>query len=181
MVTLPMTRAAFLANEEKYISSVAATAGVNRENVKVVNVDEVSTRSSRTVTGRLLLATLVNVQTSVIIATGDQTYFRDQTVLNSNLNKNGLPSGTLVVQNILALSSDITTPSPASAQGTSEASPFSQMQLIVGGSIGFSVLLAIMAFLVHRLRTSKAFSSPLKLSCLCWLFECDGLNWKLCS
>ncbi len=146
VVTLPMTKSVFIANEDMYIASVAVTAGVLRENVKILSIDEVSTRSSRIITGRLLLAASVRVQTSVQIAAGQQTNIKDQTVLNSNLNKNGLPSGTLVVQYNYVSGVSITTPAPGtggSDPGASNAASSNvPLGAVVGGAVGFSVLLA---------------------------------------
>jgi hypothetical protein len=124
MVTLPMTKTTFIANEDKYIASVATSAGVSQENVKILNVEEVSTRTSRIVSARLLLAISVQVQTSILTPIGQPTHIEDQSVLNSNLIRNGLPSGTLVVQYTYLSVMNITTPA-ASAEpvgsGTSRA------------------------------------------------------------
>ncbi len=117
MVTLPMTKAVFIANEDKYIASVATAAGVNQENVKILNIDEVTTRNSKMVSARLLLATSVHVQTSVLTAIGQPTNIRDQSVLNSNLIRNGLPSGTLVVQYTYVFVVNVTTSATGPASG----------------------------------------------------------------
>jgi hypothetical protein len=98
VVTLPMSKADFIASEDKYIESVATTANVTRKYVKVLSIDEISTRSSRNISGRLLLVTAVRVLTSVLIAIGQHTNITDESVLNRNLIQNGLPHGTLVVQ-----------------------------------------------------------------------------------
>jgi hypothetical protein len=157
LVTLPMTKAVFLSNQDRYIASVAATAGVLPENIKIVSIDEISTRSSRIITARLLLATSVIVQTSVLIAVGQKTSIKDQSILNSNLNGNGLPSGTLVVQDADKSVADVTTPVPwpiglgAQTAPASAASPNVQIYAIIGGTVGLCALIAI-TFLVLRLR-----------------------------
>jgi hypothetical protein len=158
VVMLPMSKSSFIEKEDMYINSVATTAGVTRENVKILSIDEVSVRSARIVTGRLLLEVSVHVQTSVIIAVGQQTYIKDQTVLNSNLNKNGLPSGTLVVQNPTVV--NVTAP----VSGPGDSSSNVPVGAIVGGVVGISVLLA--ALLVPRLRkTSLACPLPPLFDC----------------
>ncbi len=111
MVNLPMTKTDFLANQDIYIVSVAKTAGTNPENVKILSVEEVSARSLKIISARLLLATFVRVKTSVLISASQQNNIKDQSLLNSNLNKNGLPSGILVIQYTSVL--DATTPAPA--------------------------------------------------------------------
>jgi hypothetical protein len=136
-VVLPMAKSYFIANQDLYISSVAQTAGVKSNMVKILSIDEVSTRSSRIVTGRLLLAASIQVQTSVIVAVGQHTDKIDQNVLNGNLNKNGLPSGTLVVQ-----TPSVVVTAPASGPGDSNV----PVGPIIGGTVGFLVLLAV-AFL----------------------------------
>ncbi len=170
MISLPMTKAAFNAIQDKYIASVATAAGVSRENVKILSIDEVSTRSSRFITGRLLLATSVHVQTSISIPVGQQTSIKDQAVLNSNLNKNGLPSGTLVVLNIYTSAANTTTtPTPGGSGGSGTEAPSVSgaatssnlpIAAIVGGGVGgFSALalLAIcLAFRYRRNRTARA-------------------------
>jgi hypothetical protein len=115
-ISLPMTKTAFTAIQEKYIECVAKTADVIPEHVKILSVNEVSTRSSRITTGRLLLATSVHVQTSVLVPMGQQARLGDQTALNSNLIKNGLPSGTLVAN-------ATTTPGPALVSAASVSTP----------------------------------------------------------
>ena len=141
MISLPMTKTAFKAIEEKYIASVATTAGVTREKVKILSVDEVSTRSSSGINGRLLLATSVYVQTSVLVPLGQQTSLQDQKVLNSNLNKNGLPSGALVVQ---YKSYSTTTPMPG---GSATPKPLdSAASASTSSSVQLYMILCIVLF-----------------------------------
>eukprot|EP00291_Cryptomonas_curvata_P014552 CAMPEP_0172154500 /NCGR_PEP_ID=MMETSP1050-20130122/2073_1 /TAXON_ID=233186 /ORGANISM="Cryptomonas curvata, Strain CCAP979/52" /LENGTH=288 /DNA_ID=CAMNT_0012823231 /DNA_START=411 /DNA_END=1277 /DNA_ORIENTATION=- len=153
-----MTKTAFIAKEDMYIASVASTAGVNRENVKVLGIEEVSARSSRIITGRLLLATSVHVQTSVLIPVGQQTNIKDQSLLNTNLNKNGLPSGTLVVQYTYTSATNLTTPAPGSGGSEPEAVPAAASNVpigaIVGGAVGFSTFIFI-TLLALRYRRSN--------------------------
>ena len=106
-----MSKTEFLANEQKYITSVSITAGVARTNVKILNVKEISTRRMAL---RLLLTPSVQVQTSVLLAYGQQTLIQDQSVLNANLISNGLPNCTLVVQNMTLFLVGGVTPSPGS-------------------------------------------------------------------
>jgi hypothetical protein len=173
MISLPMTKAAFNAIQDKYIASVATAAGVSRENVKILSIDEVSTRSSRFITGRLLLATSVHVQTSVLIPVGQQTSIKDQSVLNSNLNKNGLPSGTLFAQySYTSAANTTTTPTPggsggsgteaASVSGAATSSNLPIAATVGGGVGGFSALLAItfLAFRYHRRNRTARAPSP---------------------
>uniref|UniRef100_A0A7S0QWG2 NAD(P)(+)--arginine ADP-ribosyltransferase n=1 Tax=Cryptomonas curvata TaxID=233186 RepID=A0A7S0QWG2_9CRYP len=142
-----------------YIASVASTAGVNRENVKVLGIEEVSARSSRIITGRLLLATSVHVQTSVLIPVGQQTNIKDQSLLNTNLNKNGLPSGTLVVQYTYTSATNLTTPAPGSGGSEPEAVPAAASNVpigaIVGGAVGFSTFIFITLLALRYRRSNK--------------------------
>ena len=68
-----MSKSAFIDLEERYIETVAATAGVIKENVKVLSVEEISTRASKRIALRMLLGTSVSVQTSVLLASGKHT------------------------------------------------------------------------------------------------------------
>jgi hypothetical protein len=171
MISLPMTKAAFKSIQDKYIASVATAAGVSRENVKILSIDEVSTRSSRFITGRLLLATSVHVQTSIPIPVGQQTSIKDQAVLNSNLIKNGLPSGTLVVLNsYTSAASTTTTPTPGGSGGSGTEAPsvsgaattsnWPIAATVGGGVAGFFSALALLAiglaFSNRRNRTARA-------------------------
>ena len=131
-----MTRTAFKAMQDTYIESIATTAGVSRENVKIVSVEEVSTQSSRNHhTDRLLLAISIHIQTSVLLPMGQQARLSDQTVLNRNLNKNGLPSGSIVVQYMYTSAANTTTtPRPQavlSAASTSTPSNVPQLCIIL--------------------------------------------------
>ncbi len=110
VVILPMSKTDFIANKDRYIASVASTANVTKENVEVLTIDEVSTRSSRDISRLLLATSAVRIQTSVLIAIGQHTNFEDQSLLNSNLNKNGLPSGRLIVLPSGPLSTSLATP-----------------------------------------------------------------------
>jgi hypothetical protein len=180
VVTLPMTKTEFFAIEDKYIVSVATTANVIRENVKVISIDEISTRSFRMILGRVLLATSVHVQTSVLVGAGQQTLtdINFQSELNRNLNKNGIPSGSLVVQYKKVASVDITTPAPdlvclggTVAEGMTRSAAASNFPVgaVIGGSVGFAVLLGItvLAFVCRkRLRKlPKACPWPVGLGC----------------
>ncbi len=174
MVTLPMTKTAFAAMEDMYISSVATAASVVRENVKILSIDEVSTRSARIIRGRLLLSTSVRVHTSVLIPVGQQTSIKDQTVLNSHLNKNGLQSGTLVVQYTYTSTAITATPAPggsgglgteaASVSGAATASNV-PIAAVAGGAVGgFLALVAITVLAFRYRRNHAARALPLSLS-----------------
>jgi hypothetical protein len=159
-----MTKAVFMAYQDKYIASVAKTADVIQENVKILSIDEFSTESLRIITARSLLAISVSVQTSVLIVIGHQSNIKDQSMLNSNLNENGLPSGTLTVHSSHTSVGNVTTPGPwpggteaATAPGSAASSNIS-IGYIVGGIVGFSVLVGLI-FLALRSRKNKLVSA----------------------
>jgi hypothetical protein len=144
LVILPMSKNAFMALKDKYIQSVATTAGVRNENVNIVSVAEISARASRMASLRMLLATSVSVHTSVLLVSGQKMNFDDHSLLNSNLIKNGLPKGTLAQQNKL--------PSPNSntSQIGTEATSDIPLVAIVGGALGFAVMV-LCVILFHRI------------------------------
>ncbi len=150
-----MTKTVFVASQDKYVASVARTAGVNPGSVKILSIDEVSTRSSKIITSRLLLATSVRVQTSVIISMGQPSNLRDQSLLNSHLNENGLPSGTLIVQSTSNSILDLATPSPLPGESGSASSSNVPLGAIVGGTVGF-LLFAAVTFLALQFRKKYA-------------------------
>ena len=166
LVVLPMSKNAFMAAEQGYIESVAATAGVIKENVKILDIEEISTRASKAFALRMLLGTSVSVTTSVLLASGQQTYIQDQSVLNSNLLKNGLPSGTLAVQSNNTQSADsvtsssATTVSPYSSGSDSSATTSNNpIGAIVGGAVGGLVLIAVVVLIGRKrnqVRTSTS-------------------------
>ena len=139
-VVLPMSKSEFSAIEEKYIESVATTAGVVKDNVKVLSVSEISTRAFQKMALRMLLATSVNVQTSVLLANGQQTNIEDQTVLDANLVKNGLPM-TLQFT---------TTQNPAPSASGSATTSNNQIEAITGGAIGVLVFAVCMVLVVRK-------------------------------
>ena len=156
VVTLPMSKEAFIANEDKYIQSVAATADVIPENVDVISIDEIASASSRRMAVRLLLSVSVRVQTSVVLAQGQKTSIGDQSALNANLNKSGLPSCSLLVLQTTTSSplASVTTPAPTASEifilstpapsgvAGSEGSSNILLSAIIGGAGGFLALLA---------------------------------------
>jgi hypothetical protein len=173
-----MTKAAFIAIEDRYIASVAATANVLPQNVMILSIDEISATSSRMITRVLLRGISVHVQTMVLIAVGQQTNIEDQSVLNTNLNKNGLPSGTLDVQQMnspvtvavaAAAVVTITTPAPggsglfgaATASGSAASSNI-PIGAIVGG-VGGGAVLFVLTFLALRYK-KKNEACPLQLA-----------------
>ena len=152
VVTLPMSQTAFLAIEERYIQSISTTAGVDPADVKILSINEISSRKFRVV--RLLLATAVRVQTSVILASSQMTNIENQSLLNSNLNQNGLPSGTLVVQNTGQSALNNSAPSTDAAAVISPVSETSSpsyipSSMIAGVLVGFVILIAVV-FLIRR-------------------------------
>ena len=62
VVTLPISKADFFSDESRFISSVATAANVVPANVKILSVEETSTRAFRTVTARTLLGNSVQVR-----------------------------------------------------------------------------------------------------------------------
>jgi hypothetical protein len=145
-----MTKTAFLAVEAQYIASVAATAGVDSTDVLVLNIVEISTISLRMMARRSLLSTSVSVETAVQVPYGQQAYLQDQSLLNSNLNKNGLPSGTLVLNS--------STPSPATpAPASSPAAASSAVPIgaIIGGVAGLVGLGGLLAAVYQRQRLAR--------------------------
>lgn len=155
-----------MAYQDKYIASVAKTADVIQENVKILSIDELSTESLRIITARSLLAISVSVQTSVLIVIGQQSNIKDQSMLNSNLNENGLPSGTLTVHSSHTSVVNVTAPGPwpggteaATAPGSAASSESNiSIGYIVGGIVGFSVLVGLI-FLALRSRKNKLVSA----------------------
>ncbi len=126
VVTLPMTKDDFFAKQEKYTLSIAATAGVFVEYVKVLIVNETFPLSSRNLpkyvkartmnetlaqSSRMLLenlhATSVSVTTSVQIPRGQHPFLGDLSVLNIYLIQHGIPSCTSVVYKNTSESEDI--------------------------------------------------------------------------
>ena len=148
-----MTKTAFLAVEAQYIASVAATAGVDSTDVLVLNIAEISVISLRMMARRSLLSTSVSVETAVQVPYGQQAYLQDQSLLNSNLNKNRLPSGTLVVNS--------STPSPATTAPASSSSPAAAASsaipigAIIGGVAGLVGLGGLLAAVYQRQRLAR--------------------------
>ena len=169
LVYLPMTKDAFYAVETEYINSVAFTANTDPRNVKVLNVIEISTSSSM---NRLLLSVSVQIQTSILIQLVHLRSIEDNDLLNRNLNKNGLPNGTIVVQSVTQNSN----PSPASninlpsapSPNTSLSSERNEIPtssssglpigIIIGGAAG-AVLLVVISFLLYRRKRMTALAS----------------------
>jgi hypothetical protein len=139
MVTLPMTKSIFAANEYRYISSVATTAGVVRENVKVLSIDEIATQTSRKMIRLLRLAIFIHVKTSILMEIGQITNIQES-LLNSNLQKYGLPSGTLFIQNVNTSVVTNVSVGPGSTAASADNIPIGA---IVGGAGGFAVLVGV--------------------------------------
>ena len=134
-----MSKVEFMDVENEYIQSVATTAGTATSNVKVLSVEEIS---SRILANRVLLGTSVSVETSVILSQSQLINIRNQSILNANLAKNGLPSGILVVQN-----STSDTPVTQSASGPESENVIGA---VVGGVVGFLALLCAI-FVAYKL------------------------------
>jgi hypothetical protein len=158
VVTLPMSKAEFLKVEDKYIESVAETAGVVRENVQIVSINEIFTRASKRIAIRRLLATSVRVRTSILLASGQKTQIQDQSVLNTNLNKYSLPSGTVeldVMNTSTAVPSgvSITTPVPVSSGSSAGSNVPMLVGIIVGAAVGVIALISGLRY--HMIRRKK--------------------------
>lgn len=162
-----MSQAEFVANADVYIRSVATTAGVLSKNVQIISINEIATRSSSNVAVRLLLATSVNVQTSILLAAGQQTRIYDLSALNGNLKENGLPTGTLVLVSQNSATAEPATlagtPAPVSAGAATSGSTSSTgvnipvlAGTIVGAVVGLIVLLlCARSFIVNQGAKSK--------------------------
>ena len=170
---MPLSKAEFLTFEDQYIQSVAATAGVVRENVKILSINEASTRAYRKVAIRLILATSVQVQTSVLVPKGQASSI-NQLVLNANLIKNGLPSCTLLAQNTtnLANVSAGTPTSPVSGTAVASSAPIAA---IVGVVVGCAALIALAVICLRKRKQNKASKSSVMLKTLC---PFDSVIWS---
>ena len=146
-----MSQTEFIAFEGLYIESVATASGANPENVKVLSINEVSTRRLTHV--RLLLTTAVSVQTSILLVGTQKAYIEDhsveyQTALNRNLMNNGLPAGTLLIESTgtSVLGSNSTTPSPKNFDNSLASGNASKSNVpittIVGAVVGFLIFIA---------------------------------------
>jgi hypothetical protein len=180
-ITLPMSKTDFIASEERYIQSIATTARISRGGVKIISIDEIPYSSSRKMALsqglRLLLATAVRVETSVTLISGQPTYIQNETLLNANLNSNGLPSCTLVIhspQTTISQLSSTAVPNvdsqanktPGSAlilvgagtpqpEAASSSSSSLSMGAILGIVLGCVVLGLSLVFFLARLRLSR--------------------------
>ena len=72
LVIPTLSKADFLLVKDNYIACIATTAGVDRGNVNILSIDDTGT--SRMIATRLLLASSVRVQTSVVISRGQQSF-----------------------------------------------------------------------------------------------------------
>ena len=153
-----MAKYLFLAVEDRYIASVAATAGISSKNVVILNIVEISTRSHKIIGSRLLLTISVSVQTSVQVPYRQQAYIKNQSLLNSILIKNGLPSSTLVIDSLIPspTTSVSATPAPASSPASSDA-------VLIGATIGGVATLFILLTVVLYWKQIL-----LTLAALCW-------------
>ena len=100
-----MTKQDFLVKQVQYVNSIAIAANSVIQDIQITDVTEVFRRSVLFSTKRFLLGTSVQVQTSVKTSSDRLTSLEDQSLINSYLNQNGLPNGTLIIQDI-SVSSD---------------------------------------------------------------------------
>jgi hypothetical protein len=174
VVTLPMTKNDFIAKQEKYILSVATTAGVIPEYVNVLSVNETSKSSTilpgfvkvkmfneaSALTSRMLLATVqatsVDVTTSIQFSDNLEQHasIENQSALNENLIQNGLPSCTSVVFVLTPGPGD--NEAPNQTQGHAPKSFMNEIQVeipgyatIVIGVIGLLLLSLAFLFYIH--------------------------------
>ena len=153
VVTLPMSKAEFFSDESTFISSVATAANCVPANVKILSVEETSTRAFRTVTARALLVNSVQVTTSILIYKEQQTPVIDQSFLNSELSKFGMPNGSVVFLNssVPVLNSTVVMISTTALNGSGNGSTSNiPIGPIVGGILGLAVLVAGAAFIQRR-------------------------------
>lgn len=118
---------------------------------------------------RLLLAASVNVQTSVLLAAGQETHIYNQSALNDNLKKFGLPTGTMVLVSHNSASAEprppTSTPAPPSAGNTATSAPAGVnipilAGTIVGAAVGvIALLLCIRSYLLKRGAEGKGSST----------------------
>ena len=139
LVTLPMSVAEFVADEQKYILSVASAASVQASSVQILNFTAVSTRRMYGVTRRSLMSTAVQVKT-LISSTTESTILISEQNLNTNLNENGMPGGLLIIL------SNITGSRATSATESSSSNPAASLSAgaIAGIAVGFFMLLVFM-------------------------------------
>ena len=169
-VVLPMSKSDFTVQEDSYTQSVAVTANVMPEQIHILSIEEISVSSQR-IAVRFLLSIYVRVQTSILLVKGQQSRISDRSILNANLNKNGLPSCTsFFVQNTTSTSTDsdqvssstptpqilgsaTVTPPPSGSESSAAASSI-PLAAIVGCAAG-AIAFLIGGFLVYRLGTQK--------------------------
>ena len=160
VVTLPISKSEFEDRQAAYILSIAETADVDPENVMVLGVNEIASRAASKAAVRLLLASFVQVKTSVIVASGQagRQWLQNLVLLSSNLNSNGLPSGTLteilpdVPAGLISPGNFTTGASPFNVtptiRGSSTAQSSFPLGAVVGGilgSLGFLSMLMLLA------------------------------------
>ena len=169
LVTLPMNKTAFLANQDAYVVSIAATAEVVKDCVEVLSINEFSTRSSREIARHLPSALSVNVQTSVLIAIEQEASIEDQSLLNDYLNINGLPSCSLVVEYINSTGSTVSFRTVLGPQG-------------IGGIVGMFAALLFGVLLARMLRQKyREKDMWLKTMVRSWNLKCSYYNEEFCS
>ena len=93
-VTLSMSKADFIAREDRYIDSIASTAGVLRSSVNILSIEEISSGAVRAISMRVSTSSVL-VKTSIMIASVQRFVFQNQSLLTAVLVKNGLPSSTI--------------------------------------------------------------------------------------
>ena len=145
IVTLPISKTNFLAVEKRYIESVAATAEVVPANVEILSIEEIYTNAARRISMRQLLAIFVRVNTSILLAIGQETNVDDESALNFNLELNGLPPGIVLVQQAAQMPG-VLEPEPNISDSSHElrpdgSEPVQVSMVFIGIIVGCSVAL----------------------------------------
>jgi hypothetical protein len=162
-----MSKTEWISASDRYIYSVAQTAEVNEDNVRILRVEETSSRAfEKKAADRLLLASSVNVITSILIGCKQPKCALDQTLLNDNLRRNGLPHSNMILPYQFEYDAGVS----VSASSSSPIGP------IIGGVVGFSVLLCLCLFrrilgskVTHLIgRSCNDISSPVTASPSVW-------------
>jgi hypothetical protein len=138
-----MSKTEWISASDRYIYSVAQTAEVNEDNVRILRVEETASRAfEKKGADRLLLASSVNVITSILLGCKQPKCALDQPLLNDNLRRNGLPHSNMILPYQFEYDAGV------SASSSSPIGP------IIGGVVGFSSVLLCFCF-VHRILGSK--------------------------
>jgi hypothetical protein len=175
-VILPLTKTVFTTMQTNFIASVSKTANVIRGNVKILSINELSGRSFGLISRRVLLATSVKVDTSILMEIGQRTDIRDLSVLNNNLKANGLPEGIFFqTQGYNTAFNGQTTPVPGSG-----ASEFNlKIGAAVGGLTGFLILISAVFLKRNNQVTIFYFLSGRVTSNILLFIQCSVMNYQV--